>query len=202
MGERGLYVFHMCSQELVSVLYLIFFFPQLRWFWPQWLKTHFLNWDTCIEDCSPKTTYFPDLVSILQSPGEGPSDFTGREFALSQTFEMAHLLETWASSVMMVIYVFKICPSCQAVLAHTLNPAARRKKQWISVSSRPAWSEEKGTGHPGLHRETPCQKNKNKNKNCLSWYTLIDCKFPEYRNHAHILLMGQHCIFKAYMLDR
>ena len=36
--------------------------------------------------------------------------------------------------------------------------------RWISLSSRPAWSTEKVPGQPGLHKENPVLKQRNKPK--------------------------------------
>jgi hypothetical protein len=50
------------------------------------------------------------------------------------------------------------------VAAHAFNPSTREAEVGKFLSSRPAWTTEWVPGQPGLHRETPSQKNKRNKK--------------------------------------
>jgi hypothetical protein len=47
-------------------------------------------------------------------------------------------------------------------VAQAFNPSTWKAEKGRSLSLRPAWSTEGVPGWPGLHGETPSQKNKNK----------------------------------------
>jgi hypothetical protein len=48
------------------------------------------------------------------------------------------------------------------VVVHAFNSSTQEAEAGGSLSSRPAWSTERVTGQPGLHRETLSRKNKKK----------------------------------------
>ena len=52
--------------------------------------------------------------------------------------------------------------STWAVVMHTFTPCLQEAETGSSLSSRASWSTDKVPGQPGLHRETPSSKRKQK----------------------------------------
>jgi hypothetical protein len=48
------------------------------------------------------------------------------------------------------------------MVVHAFSPGTQEAEASKSLNLGPTWSTEQVSGHPGLHRETLSQKNKNK----------------------------------------
>ena len=82
----------------------------------------------------------------------------------SRNWKPGVVVPSWNLSTWTVEVEASEVQGCWAVVAHTFNPRTWKAEAGRFLSLRPAWSIEWAPGQPGLHRETPSQKNKKKKK--------------------------------------